>query len=432
MLKRTFGFLAFALLACGSDPPAAMNPPAASCSDGLRNGGETDADCGGSCGPCADGRACSATADCTSGVCQGGTCHAAACGDKVKNGSETGIDCGGACGPCADGGSCSAAKDCASGVCEGKVCAAASCMDTVKNGSETATDCGGACGPCGDGQACAATTDCASKVCTGSVCAAASCTDTVKNGSETDADCGGACGPCDPGKACTVQNDCTGVCASSVCRLPASCAELHTMRPDLGDGVYSLAPDGTQAFSAYCDMTRDGGGWTLVLKADGGTLLGYNSAYWTDGNLLNQTDLGLNAANAKYQSFLSIPTMKLRGELDGTRFTLTLAAPLTAQKIFQAASILTAGAPPVNAGKWSFQPNCQFFGTNTPYNYERTRFGWTANQENDCSSNDTAIGFGLNSTGGYGPDRGAGYGCLSSNCSQGGVDSGGTGLLWVQ
>lgn len=45
------------------------------CSDGVRNGAETDIDCGGgSCGPCADGSSCSTGPDCVSGLCTGGVC----------------------------------------------------------------------------------------------------------------------------------------------------------------------------------------------------------------------------------------------------------------------------------------------------------------------------------------------------------------------
>src|SRR5690606_7278964 len=38
--------------------------PIARCDDGIRNGGETDVDCGGPCGPCADGQSCRADDDC--------------------------------------------------------------------------------------------------------------------------------------------------------------------------------------------------------------------------------------------------------------------------------------------------------------------------------------------------------------------------------
>jgi plastocyanin len=54
----------------------APDAPASSCSDGLKNGVETDVDCGGSgiCARCATGKACAVNADCFSGTCSGGLC----------------------------------------------------------------------------------------------------------------------------------------------------------------------------------------------------------------------------------------------------------------------------------------------------------------------------------------------------------------------
>lgn len=48
------------------------------CSDGVTNGLETAADCGGGCAPCADGLGCAVDADCASGTCAGGVCQAEA------------------------------------------------------------------------------------------------------------------------------------------------------------------------------------------------------------------------------------------------------------------------------------------------------------------------------------------------------------------
>jgi hypothetical protein len=420
-------WFAAALAAC-SVKPVSFTPPdnpteVPSCSDGRKNGSETDVDCGGSCAPCSVGQACGAAGDCTAGVCQAGLCVAASCADHAKNGDETDTDCGGSCGPCADGKACAAATGCSSGVCDA-VCQAATCSDRVKNGSETDADCGGSCGPCTDGKACAAATDCSSGVCD-AVCLAATCSDRVKNGNETDADCGGpTCAACDFGKGCASDGDCAGagICDVAVCRPGMTCAEIHQHHPGAGDGVYRISP-AAAPFDVVCDMTRDGGGWTLLLKAAGDSTLFYSAPAWTDDNLINPTDLTTQPGNAKYASFLSLPLTTLRGELDSFRYTKAFSSR-TAQQIFAGAADIVDGFPTFNTGapNWSAQPNCHVFGVNIPYS-TRARFGWSANQENDCVSNDTGIGLGVNS-------HGAGYICGSTLCSAGNVNADGNGLLW--
>jgi hypothetical protein len=71
----TFGVL---LAGCQPDPlvvpDSGADAFAASCTDGAKNGDETDTDCGGSCGACADGKSCAAANDCSAGTCFSGTC----------------------------------------------------------------------------------------------------------------------------------------------------------------------------------------------------------------------------------------------------------------------------------------------------------------------------------------------------------------------
>lgn len=59
------------------------------CSDGVRNGTETDVDCGGYfCPPCGYGKACSDDTDCLSRYCAAGKCLVLGCGNGKVDGKE--------------------------------------------------------------------------------------------------------------------------------------------------------------------------------------------------------------------------------------------------------------------------------------------------------------------------------------------------------
>jgi hypothetical protein len=113
---------------------------------------------------------------CASGICTMGVCQTATCTDGLKNGSETDVDCGGGCPGCANGKACIAATDCASGICAMGICQAPSCNDGLKDGAETDVDCGGGtCATCAAGKGCVASADCQSGVCANGVCQASFC-----------------------------------------------------------------------------------------------------------------------------------------------------------------------------------------------------------------------------------------------------------------
>ncbi|NOU29952.1 MAG: hypothetical protein HOO96_18765 [Polyangiaceae bacterium] len=205
--------------ACTCLPPAGK--------DGVKNGDETDVDCGGTkATKCSFGKQCKVAADCASGDCQGGTCQASV-SDGTRNGDETDIDCGGTkATKCAPGRRCLVAADCSGGDCVGKICQVATHTDGIKNLDETDADCGGV-DPitrCAVNQGCLVRTDCATKSCD---TVAQKCRQPAINGmqdgDETGVDCGGpSAPPCAVGIGCLVGTDCDSlVCgAGKTCSAP--------------------------------------------------------------------------------------------------------------------------------------------------------------------------------------------------------------------
>jgi len=99
----------------------------------------------------------------------------------------------------------------------------------------------------------------------------------------------------------------------------ASCKAIKTAAPSATDGVYTIDPDGpggNAPFDAYCDMTNNGGGWTLIMKGTKDNTFNYEANYWTTSNTLNPTDLSLTVGSAKYPSFNTLPFTAIRGCVD--------------------------------------------------------------------------------------------------------------------
>jgi len=210
-------------------------PPAATDGSGAQDASEPDASGGGPDALVSDtGSDTSALVDAPANVLP--VVYPPFCSDQVKDGDETDVDCGGHCPPCgprmgcvidADCSKTAAGCDVASGGCYcdevAFICVHSHCIDHVKDADESDGDCGGAtCILCAVGQTCASDADCAGAACDGVAlaCAENQCADHRQDGSESDVDCGGTCLPCATGQHCHSNIDCAAghVCnASKVC-----------------------------------------------------------------------------------------------------------------------------------------------------------------------------------------------------------------------
>ena len=259
---------------------------AATPTDGVKNGSETDVDCGGG-GPapaCPDTKKCSVgTRDCTSKICTASACVAPSPTDGVKNGNETDIDCGGgAPAPlCANGKTCvTGATDCTSLVCN-VTCQAPTGSDGVKNGNESDIDCGGTntgAPKCDPTYACTGTTDCKSDGCDyNNKCAVArSCT--AHLGGDT-------CGSGEVGEGGAIHESCcqtaplTGL-ASKIDKYHVTAGRMRAFITRLGGNVRAFAP-GSAGWSAA---------WNALVPstlAEANVMLG---AFWNGA--LNDSDGG--------------------------------------------------------------------------------------------------------------------------------------------
>ena len=207
----------------------------------------------------------------------------------------------------------------------------------------------------------------------------------------------------------------------------SSCLGILNSGQSHGDGVYWINPDGTN-FQVYCDMTTDGGGWTLLMKAAQGTTFNYDSNYWTTTNTLNGNDLTLNAGDAKYDSFNKVPVKDLMAKWpdisSGWKWTQNSFDDGTAILLPTFFSTTTSSMNPGGSGKFiqdaktfsgwqsgvfSSQVDIRFYGFN--YNsYSgnakvRWGFGWNENGDGlypstlvaYSGSNDVSGGIGMSS-----------------------------------
>ena len=242
---------------------------------------------------------CLGATDCDSGVCVDNACRDATCSDGVKNGAETDLDCGGSCTSCPLGDACTLAADCTSGFCVDGACAecvaATDCPGTDTECSArtcTANRCGVRFTAAGTPLAVQTDGDCRRAVCTGAggdeiilddgdlpedgdLCTVDVCTAGTPSSSAVDPTDGSACtvDACDPltgvsntavdtsdGIACTVDTCADDTGAITHTPRDASCDDGVACTVDTCDATFGCraTPSDARCPAGFvCDATRD-------------------------------------------------------------------------------------------------------------------------------------------------------------------------------
>ncbi|MFO0760013.1 MAG: DNRLRE domain-containing protein [Byssovorax sp.] len=340
---------------------------------------------------------------------------------------------------CNDGHNCTGSDVCQAGVCAGSALPAGTVCRASTGACDPAETCNGAALDCPADALASAATVCRAAVnecdvqetCTGS--SAACPADAVKSAAT-------ACSS--DGISCTADF-CNGSAAAPACvHTPSlgcqgnpgtSCLAILNGGGSVGSGVYYIDPDGggpIAPFQAYCEMTADGGGWTLAMRVQSANsaFRDFYSSYWTDAVLLNSVSSidPTTDADAKYASFTGVTGTSIRGCLRNTSTGVfgckfysygaakTLRALFTDTPIGSDAAgkgLFFSEATPSswltmwghNTGQLSTANCYERIGLNVDDDqscyHARVRFGYMANNEcNIVTLNDTA-GFGASAYG---------------------------------
>jgi len=191
---------------------------------------------------------------------------------------------------------------------------------------------------------------------------------------------------------------------------PPSCKALLESNPGTPSGVYTIDPDGitgAEPFNVYCDMTVNGGGWTLVaMMRSTSSVLYYHSTHWTSATTLNpESVLPGTDVDMKSMAFNNAAFTNLRLCLGSQTNCLYQARSASSALALFSGPAITVGLTraafmawdPTSDSAYNSQPYCNTSGYNLSLGsgfISQCRFGLIMNNENDCGTPDSAIGLG--------------------------------------
>lgn len=149
---------------------------------------------------------------------------------------------------------------------------------------------------------------------------------------------------------------------------PKSCQEILTLDSASKDGIYTIDPDGTGpklATDVLCDMTTDGGGWTVLvrLNTNDGTTRDYFNAFWNSASQIGSAGATDDFLSPAYDS-LAFAKINLRYTYQGPAVvSATYALPGNGETLRQNLNKAVDNANAAWARSWSSSSLAsEFFG----------------------------------------------------------------------